>query len=67
MNAEEILTLLRNRADELKQQCEARMNSIGLIDKNHETEEQGKTIRLADSEFDTSAELYSLIQKIERN
>ena len=67
MNTENILALLRRRAEELKQQCDAKMNSIGLVSKSAETEEQ-RTIRSsAQSDFDISAELRRLIAQIEQS
>ena len=64
MTADNILALLRGRAVDLKQQCEAKMSSIGIANKA-ETEEQRRIRNSAQSDFDASAELYRLIAQIE--
>ena len=65
MTTGETLTLIRDRAAELRQQCEAKMSSIGVVSKAFETEEQLRIRTSAQSDFDTSDELHRLVAQIE--
>jgi len=62
-----VIALIESRAAELKQQCEAKMSSIGLVGRDSETEEQAAIRRSAQSDFEISAELNRLIDQVQGN
>jgi hypothetical protein len=65
MKTENILALLRGRAEELKQQCEAKIDSLGIVSEGTQSDEQRRIRNSAQSDFDASAELYRLSSQIE--
>lgn len=67
MNTEGAVTLLRNRADQLRQRCNAKINSLGTVAKETETEEQRQIRNSAQSDFDIADELDRLVEQIQRS
>lgn len=66
MNADAILTLLRTRADELESRANAKINSLGEVDKKSETEKQREVRYSAQWDFGAAAEINGLIREIEQ-
>jgi hypothetical protein len=64
MKAEEILTLLRNRSAELRQQCEVKMSSVQTSEAA-QTEDQRRIRYSADADFQAADELDRLIKQVQ--
>jgi hypothetical protein len=64
MKAEEMLTLLRNRSAELRQQCEVKMSSVQTSEAA-QTEDQSRIRYSADADFQAADELDRLIEQVQ--
>jgi hypothetical protein len=65
MTAERILALLDERATELKERANAKVNSIGLVGEAEETTEQRKVRASAQGDWEAAEALLAVMGEIE--
>jgi hypothetical protein len=67
MNTAAILALLRTRSEELQSRANAKIDSIGNVSKETETEKQREVRFSAQWDFGAAAEINGLIAEIEQS
>lgn len=67
LSTEAILTLLTNRAENLRQRCNASINNLGTVREETENKEQRRIRNAAQSDFNAAEELDDLVKKIQES
>jgi hypothetical protein len=67
MGTQAILELLRSRSEELKSRANAKIDSIGKVSKENETEKQREVRFSAQGDFGAAEEIAGLIVEIEQS